>query len=213
VLLDGATGAPGGDGEAEVVLDIVQAIGMAPGLSQVRVYIGGSNGLDDANLLNSMGSENICKQISSSWSWMPDDPSTDDVFFEEFAAQGQSFLDASGDAGAYDAGINPFFYPAEDVYVTAVGGTSLTTAGAGGPWTSEIAWTNSGGGISPDGITIPGWQSGVASSSNGGSATLRNIPDVAMEATSTTMSATLARAVAAGRAPALRLRGGLVSRR
>jgi uncharacterized membrane protein len=113
---------------------------------------------------------------------MPDDPSTDDVFFEEFAAQGQSFLDASGDAGAYDAGINPFFYPAEDVYVTAVGGTSLTTAGAGGPWTSEIAWTNSGGGISPDGITIPGWQSGVASSSNGGSATLRNIPDVAMEA-------------------------------
>jgi hypothetical protein len=80
-------GLPGGGNEAaEVVLDIVQAIGMAPGLSQVRVYIG--QGVDDANILNTMAAENIAKQISSSWSWNPDDPVTDDVFFQEFAAQG-----------------------------------------------------------------------------------------------------------------------------
>jgi hypothetical protein len=184
VLLDGATGLPGdGNGPAEVVLDIVQAIGMAPGLSQVRVYIG--QGLDDANLLNTMASENIAKQISSSWSWEPDDPLTDDVFFQEFAAQGQSFFTASGDEGAWDASISPFFYPAEDQYVTAVGGTHLTTNGAGGAWASETAWNSlgygSGGGISPDNIAIPGWQSGVANSSNAGSATLRNVPDVSME--------------------------------
>ncbi|MFY9747031.1 MAG: protease pro-enzyme activation domain-containing protein, partial [Acidobacteriaceae bacterium] len=185
VLLDGATGAPSGesDAEAEVVLDIVQAIGMAPGLTQVRVYIG--QGLDDANLLNSMASENIAKQISSSWSWFPDDPQTDDVFFEEFAAQGQSFFDASGDLGAYDPDVDPYFYPAEDAYVTAVGGTHLTTNGAGGTWASEVAWDSppngSGGGISPDGIAIPSWQSGLANTSNGGSPTLRNVPDVAME--------------------------------
>lgn len=184
ILLDGATGEPGaGDGPAEVVLDIVQAIGMAPGLSQVRVYIG--QGLDDANLLNTMASENIAKQISSSWSWTPDDPQTDDVFFQEFAAQGQSFFDASGDYGAWDASVSPYFYPAEDQYVTAVGGTHLTTNGAGGTWASEAAWNSegdgSGGGISPDNIPIPGWQSGVANSANGGSATLRNVPDVSME--------------------------------
>ena len=39
-----------------------------------------------------------------------------------------------------------------------------------------------GGGISPDGLPIPGYQAGVATSSNGGSATMRNVPDVAMEA-------------------------------
>jgi subtilase family serine protease len=184
VLLDGATGQPGGgDGEAEVVLDIVQAIGMAPGLSQVRVYIG--QGVDDANILNTMASENIAKQISCSWMWNPDDPRTDDVFFQEFAAQGQSFFSASGDYGAWDASISPFFYPSEDQYVTAVGGTHLTTNGPGGGWASETAWNSgvygSGGGTSPDNIAIPGWQSGVSNSSNGGSATLRNVPDVSME--------------------------------
>ncbi|MGA2887460.1 MAG: FG-GAP-like repeat-containing protein [Terracidiphilus sp.] len=184
VLLDGATGEPTGpEGDAEQVLDIVQAIGMAPELSQVRVYIG--IGEDDADILNSMAAENIAKQLSCSWAWNPDDPSTDDIFFQEFAAQGQSFFSASGDDGAFDAAISPFFYPQEDAYVTAVGGTHLTTNGAGGEWVSEIAWNSygggSGGGISPDGISIPSWQAGVANSSNGGSTTLRNVPDVAME--------------------------------
>jgi subtilase family serine protease len=77
VLLDGATGTQS-QPDAEPVLDIVEAIGMAPELSQVRVYIG--TGQDDANILNSMASENIAKQLSCSWGWLPEDPSTDDVF-------------------------------------------------------------------------------------------------------------------------------------
>jgi kumamolisin len=65
-----------------------------------------------------------------------------------------------------------------------VGGTDLTTTGAGGAWASETAWVDSGGGISPDNIPIPSWQqiSGVINSSNHGSATLRNGPDVAANA-------------------------------
>ena len=186
VLLDGATAEPiGNTDDAEQVLDIVQAIGMAPGLSQVRVYIGNGSELDDANILNTMASENIAKQLSCSWSWKPDDPSVADVFFQEFAAQGQSFFAASGDDGAFDLAISPYFYPQEDPYVTAVGGTHLTTDGVGGQWLSETAWNSrnagSGGGISPDGISIPSWQTGLASSSNSGSSTLRNVPDVAME--------------------------------
>ncbi len=187
VLLDGASGGPSSD-DSEEVLDIVQAIGMAPGLSQVRVYIGSS----DIDILNAMATENIANQLSVSWSWSPDDPSTDDFIFQEFAAQGQSLFVASGDSGAFDAQVSPYFYPAEDDYVTAVGGTDLTTNGAGGPWVSETAWNDpcsspsgwcaSGGGISPDGIPIPSWQLGVANASNGGSTTMRNVPDVAVEA-------------------------------
>lgn len=185
VLLDGAIAEPEeGYYDGEQVLDIVQAIGMAPGLAQVRVYIGKGN--DDANILASIASENIAKSISCSWSWIPADPTTDDVFFEEFAAQGQSFFVASGDDGAYDQAVDPYVYPAEDAYVTAVGGTHLSTNGPGGSWASEVAWNTpyvgSGGGISPDGIAIPKWQAGLATFSNGGSATLRNVPDVAMEA-------------------------------
>ncbi len=184
VLLDGATGTgTDASGEAEVVLDIVQAIGMAPGLNQVRVYIG--NGNDDPNLLNTMASENLAKVLSCSWGWMPEDPGVDDPFFQEFAAQGQGFLTASGDSGAFDSAVDPYFYPQEDAYVTAVGGTHLLTAGAGGSWSSETAWNTggggSGGGISPDNIGLPSWQAGLANATNGGSASLRNVPDVAME--------------------------------
>jgi len=185
VLLDGATGATTGNDDGEQVLDIVQAIGMAPGLSQVRVYIGSGQTSDDANIFNSMATENIAKQISVSWGWYPDDPTTDDVFFQEFAAQGQSVFVASGDSGAFDAAVSPYFYPAEDDYVTSVGGTHLTTNGVGGNWVSETVWNSegggSGGGISPDSIPIPSWQAGVATTANGGSTTLRNEPDVAME--------------------------------
>jgi subtilase family serine protease len=184
VLLDGSTGSPNGD-DAEEVLDIVQAISMAPGLSQVRVYIGSS----DVDILNAMATENIAKQLSCSWTWSPEDPVSDDPIFQEFAAQGQNLFVASGDWGGYPNFLFSYYYPAEDSYVTAVGGTNLTTNGAGGPWESETSWNDtptdfvgSGGGISPDGIAIPNWQVAVANSSNGASTTSRNVPDVAMEA-------------------------------
>jgi kumamolisin len=65
-----------------------------------------------------------------------------------------------------------------------VGGTDLVTAKAGGGWQSETAWVDSGGGVSPDNIAIPSWQqlSGVINSSNRGSTTLRNGPDVSANA-------------------------------
>lgn len=141
VLLDGASGTPSGD-DAEEVLDIVQAISMAPGLSQVRVYIApfNSSGTSDVDILNAIATENIAKQLSCSWLWTPEDQTSDDPIFQEFAAQGQNLFVASGDLGAYPTPAGtPFYYPAEDAYVTAVGGTSLITNGAGGPWVAEAA--------------------------------------------------------------------------
>ncbi len=163
--------------EAEVVLDIDQAISMAPGMAQIRVYVGTS----DADILNKMASENLAKQLSCSWYWYPDDP-TDNPIFQEFAAQGQSLLVISGDLGAYTGSASTDeSYPGEDIYVTTVGGTHLTTNGAGGSWQSETAWSYSGGGPSDDGFPIPAWQAPVINSSNGGSYTKRNAPDVAAE--------------------------------
>ena len=164
VLIDGASAGAGSD-DGEQVLDIAQVIGMAPGLSQVRVYIGTTS---DADIFNKMATDDdsqghpICKELSVSWGWMPEDPTTDDPIFAEFAAQGQSLFVASGDDGAYDPSVSPYFYPAEDANVTAVGATHLATNYGGGPWVSESAWnTNgygSGGGVSPDGIPLPSWQ-------------------------------------------------------
>ena len=188
VLLDGATLAPNGD-DAEEVADIVQAISMAPGLSQVRVYI--APPVNDVDVFNQMATDNIAKQISCSWLWEPEDASSDDPIFQEFAAQGQNLFVAAGDYGAYENFSLPYYFPAEDAYITAVGGTDLTTNGAGGPWESETAWNSvadnegynaSGGGISPDSIVLPKWQAGVANSSNAASTTIRNAPDVAAEA-------------------------------
>jgi subtilase family serine protease len=129
-----------------------------------------------------MATDNISKTLSCSWGWSPEDPSSDDPIFEEFEAQGQTLFVASGDKGAYRAGeLN--LYPAYDRYVVSVGGTVLTTKGAGGPWESETAWSDSGGGIAPD-IPIPDYQliPGVITKANQGSLTLRNCPDVALEA-------------------------------
>jgi subtilase family serine protease len=185
VLVDGGSGASDGD-DGEQALDIAQAIGMAPGLVSVRVYIApgtSSIGVGDVDIFNQMAVDNISKQLSCSWGWNPDDTSSDDPIFEEFAAQGQNLFVASGDSGAYTGkNATDESYPAEDVFVTAVGGTDLTTNGAGGAWESETAWADSSGGPADNGFAIPSWQSGIANSSNGASSTIRDLPDVAAEA-------------------------------
>ena len=185
VLVDGATAGSDGD-DGEQVLDIVQAASMAPGLSQIRIYIAPGNsqiGVGDVDVLNQMATDNIAKQLSCSWGWNPDDTAQLDPIFQEFAAQGQTLFVASGDAGAYTgSNATDNSYPAEDVNVVAVGGTDLMTNGAGGAWQSETAWSDSSGGPADDGFPIPSWQAAIANSSNQASNTVRNVPDVAMEA-------------------------------
>jgi subtilase family serine protease len=180
IALDGVSPEcpPSSCDDSEQVLDIVQSISMAPGLSQLRVYIGSR----DADILNRMATDDIAKQLSCSWGTTVQ-PSVDDPIFQEFAAQGQNFFDGSADAGAYTGNNNrdDGVYPADNAYITAVGATDLITTGPGGSWVSETAWNYSGGGPSDNGIALPSWQVGVANSANGGSTTLRNVPDVAME--------------------------------
>jgi kumamolisin len=165
--------------DTEQVLDIEVAISMAP-MSQVRVYVSDTS---DVSIFNRMATDNKAKSLSCSWGWSPADPTSDDPIFKEFAAQGQNLFAASGDSGAYGRR-SRYVYPADDAYVTSVGGTDLTTVSGGGAWKSETAWFDSGGGISPNGIAIPPYQqtAGVITTANKGSKTLRNAPDVAAEA-------------------------------
>ena len=163
--------------DTEQTLDMTQALGMSPGLSSLVMYVGST----DAAIFNAMATASpLNAQLSSSWTWSPADPSTDNPYFEEFAAQGQNLFQAAGDSGKWGSGSE--IYPADDVYVTSVGGTDLETSSAGGPWSSETAWVDGGGGISPDHYAIPPWQTTTASGSYNCSKTYRNGPDVSANA-------------------------------
>ncbi len=171
--------ASSGCDDTEQTLDMTQAIGMAPGLASLTMYIGST----DTAIISAMTTHSpLPTTIGCSWGWTPADPSTLDPYYEKMAAQGQNFFAASGDDSTWSSRNEA--WPADDANVVSVGGTDLTTVSAAGAWKSETAWSDSGGGISPDKIAIPSWQqlSGVINSSNKGSTTYRNGPDVAANA-------------------------------
>jgi subtilase family serine protease len=173
------TRAGGNCDDTEQTLDMTQAIGMAPGLSSLVMYIGST----DTAIISAMTTHSpLPTTIGCSWGWTPADPTTLNPLFQKMAAQGQNFFTASGDSSTWSASNEA--WPADNAYVVSVGGTDLVTASAAGPWKSETAWVDSGGGISPDSIPIPSWQqiSGVINSTNKGSTTLRNGPDVSANA-------------------------------
>ncbi len=112
------------------------------------------------------------------------------TIFQQAATQGMTVLVASGDNGAYtcrrdNSNVNnpSISLPADNPYVTAVGGTALFINNDGGSYGYEAGWegplegSGGGGGVSVA-YSIPTWQSGPGVSnqySNG----MRQIPDVA----------------------------------
>jgi kumamolisin len=173
------TSAGGFCDDTEQTLDMTQAMGMAPGLASLTMYVGSV----DTAIIGALTSHSpLPTTIGCSWGWTPADPTTLDPYFERMAAQGQNFFAASGDSATWSKRNEA--WPADDANVVSVGGTDLTTTKAGGAWKSETAWVDSGGGISPDKIAIPSWQqiSGVINSTNKGSTVYRNGPDVSANA-------------------------------
>jgi subtilase family serine protease len=171
--------------DTEQTLDMTQFMGMAPGAKMLYMYVcgdvlaNGSGNISDTACISAIVTDTaapLSMQISCSWGWTPADPSTLDPYFEQMASQGQNFFAASGDSSAWSASNEA--WPADDANIVSVGGTDLTTSSAAGPWKSETAWADSGGGVSPDDIAIPSWQTPVDGCS-GCSKTLRNGPDVA----------------------------------
>ncbi|MEY4917795.1 MAG: hypothetical protein RL616_1708, partial [Verrucomicrobiota bacterium] len=179
VPVDGGVAMPGG-GSIEVSLDIEMVLAMAPGVSNIFIYEA-PNPSPWVDLLSQMANDNVAKSLSCSWGGGGPDPAAE-IIFQQMAAQGQSFFNASGDSAAFVGAIT---FPSESPNITQVGGTTLTTDGSGN-YVSEIAWNWGGGQGSSGGIstsyTIPAWQLGLAAATNHASATLRNIPDVALTA-------------------------------
>jgi subtilase family serine protease len=199
VMLSGSSGYPDNNTNyvMEASLDIEMVIAMAPGLSRLYVF----EGNNFETVLSSMVTYSEIKQFSASWVGFGFNAS-DDSFFQQMAAQGQTFFQASGDGCAYT---QPITGPCDSAYVTSVGGTTLTMGSTGTNYGSEQVWNSgfqtpgwnlngnytngtthggywgSGGGVSGS-YPIPDWQQGLNLTAVGGSATMRNIPDVALTA-------------------------------
>ena len=205
VLTGGFDGSAGGNA-GEVTLDIEVMNALAPGASKLIVYEATNGTTATAELYNVIandkdaGGDVRAKVVSVSWGLGEDQAdsgsiSVENTAFIQMSMQGQSVFIASGDSGAYSNGatisVND---PASNPYVTAVGGTTLTTNGPGGSYASETTWGTpspipppsasnplprdggGGGGISTL-WPLPPYQKGV-----GESTTLRNLPDVSLDA-------------------------------
>jgi len=190
VLLDGFDGSAGGNND-EVCLDIETSISMAPALASVVVFEAGPFG-NPNDILSSMAASNTIKQFSASWGYYTD--ATTEQLYQQLAVQGQTFLNASGDG---DAWVGPVYYPScEDPNITIIGGTTLKMNGVAQSYSSEKAWNwgfagdynwnpdgyaGTSGGVSTS-VPIPSWQQGFGTSTNHGSSTFRNLPDISLTA-------------------------------
>ncbi len=191
VLVDGGST----DGiDAEVTLDIELALALAPG-SEIYVYEGPNSNQGVIDTYNRIATDNIAKQVSTSWGMGEDLEAAqyiqaESAIFQQMAAQGQTIYAAAGDSGAYDdyannSSMTPVVDdPASQPYVVGVGGTSLTVNAQTGAYQMESVWNNGvGNGAGGGGVSkvwpIPSWQKNVAGVY---SMTHRNVPDVALDA-------------------------------
>ena len=192
VLIDGFSGLPqAGNGPAEVTLDIELMTALAPGASRIIVYEGPNTGTGILDTYNKIATDNLAKQISTSWGLSEGQigstiANSENAAFLQMAAQGQSIFAAAGDSGAYDNGttlsVND---PASQPYVVGVGGTQLYV-NANEAYNYESTWNVNNtvsGGAGGGGVStfwkIPAWQQGITTAA---SATMRNVPDVSLNA-------------------------------
>jgi subtilase family serine protease len=184
----------------EADLDIDMVIGVNPNVKQVLVYIDSVDSFQTALLdaITQVGSDAKAQILSISYG--QDEGlqgrsavAAENTALQVLAAEGITVLASSGDNGAYgDRSSSPYNVedPASQPYVTGVGGTTLYT-GPQQQYTGEVAWNELalGGGATGGGISsvwkIPDYQKneiGFANgyfTANGGSDTVRNVPDVA----------------------------------
>lgn len=198
VVLDGFNGQPGA-GAIEVELDVEVILSMAPHLAKMIVYEAPNTtqGYNDefARIV-----QDHTPVISVSWGDCEKNIGQQEVnqenqFFQQAAAQGQTILVAAGDSGSsscfqlmgggYDFSLNADD-PAAQPFVTGVGGTNLTL-NSDNSYQSETVW-NSGffGGAGGGGISQfwkrPSWQTGPGVNNPQYSNSMRETPDVSLDA-------------------------------
>ncbi len=186
VLVDGGSG---GGIDAEVTLDIELALALAQ-QSQIYVYQGPNTGQGVLDTYNRIATDNLAKQVSTSWGLGEDEAGSqslqaENAIFQQMAAQGQTIYAASGDEGAYADYPSMTLMvqdPSSQPYMVGVGGTTLTVNATTGAYASEKVWDNGlGNGASGGGVStvwkIPSWQTNVSTVY---SKTNRNVPDISL---------------------------------
>jgi pro-kumamolisin-like protein/subtilase family protein len=180
-------GNPPANSALEATLDVEMVLAMAPA-AQILVFQGnaGITGHLD-NALHAMATSNPPLNVAScSLGFGYSDNSNQAL--GQMATTGVTFFNASGDNGDIgnkDQANNKF------VNQTNVGGSILSANALLSPlpsatypvpyYAGDATWPNSSGGVM-NGVPIPDYQVGVDMSTNGGSTTERNYPDVALPA-------------------------------
>ncbi len=200
-------GGPSGGQSGEAALDIEDVIGLAPAAT-VDVYQAPNSLTNVLDMYQRIATDNVAQVVSTSWGQCEArDPgsflTSENTIFQQMAAQGQTMVAASGDAGSADCD-NPIGGtgstttlavddPASQPFVTGVGGTNLqTTSGPESTWnegTVNGSLNAGGGGISIK-WSMPTWQAaiGVVTGSSGTPCGLsagsfcREVPDVSASA-------------------------------
>ena len=199
VPVNGYNGSVDDDGvELEAVLDIDMVIGINPDVKEVLVYEDGTDNFNVALLdaLEQVAKDNKAQTLSISYGQDEIQEGKSAIKAEntalmQLAAQGITVLVSAGDGGAYGrtgTGFSPARLNAPDPgsqpYVTSVGGTTLFTF-ANEAYLGEEVWNDLGigGGATGGGVSsywpIPSWQFNIVVGNNGGSLSMRNVPDVA----------------------------------
>jgi subtilase family serine protease len=183
--------------ELEAVLDIDMIIGINPKVKEVLVYEDGNDPFPVAmvDALDQIATDNKVQTVSISYGvdevqQGDAEMTAENTALTQLASEGITVLVSSGDNGAYGR-TGGFSSPAQleapdpgsQPLVTCVGGTTLTT-GPNEAWLGEEVWNRlalngsaTGGGVSSF-WTIPDWQVPAYVTTNGGSSTYRNVPDV-----------------------------------
>jgi kumamolisin len=194
VSVDNGTNSPTNpnSADAEVLLDIEVAGGVAPGANIVVYFTTNTDqGFQDALSTAIHDTTNNPSAVSISWggpesTWTSQSMQTFDQVAQEAAALGVTITVAAGDNGSSDGvtdGSNNVDFPASSPNVLACGGTTLVSAN--GAIASETVWNDgSGGGATGGGFstvfTQPAYQASLATNYAG--QTGRGVPDVSGDA-------------------------------
>ena len=161
---------PGTAASGEATLDIEDVLGFAPGAS-IDVYTAANSGAGVIAGYNQIVQDDAAKTITTSWGlcesqsgWMAE---IENTIFQQAAAQGQTLVAASGDAGSNDCGDYPSRLsvddPASQPFVLAAGGTTIEAATRP---PLETTWNNSSQGATGGGISSQWSQSSWQRSSS-----------------------------------------------
>ena len=209
--VNGSSTAPTGNTvEVEAALDIDAVGGVNPATKQILVYEDTASSFSAVlvGALTQIADDDTATVVSISYgldekSQGQNAVNAENTVLTELASQGQTVFVSSGDGGASGSQIDGIIAlrsgknvedPGSQPLVSSVGGTTLNTSSTEA-WKSETVWNKfskdegaTGGGVSAY-WAIPSYQvkngSSVATA-NGGSASFRNVPDIAADADPTT---------------------------